>query len=480
MSNILSRRRFLEWSLAGSAMALLAACTPETEDVAVEVDEGEVVEPAEQEEATEAQEEIRLRYQARHGEDEGQDLWGGFFEYFYDKYPNIKVDWTPNPGTDLVEHLTSQMAAGDAPDVYQLCCWPSAFFIQKGEALNLQPYIDRDAEEINMDDFYSQQFNPWRLNGDIHFMPYYTGTVCVYYNKDMFDAEGVEYPPTEWGELTFDKFREIATQFVNREQPITWGVSNYGLSANWLTQYWLRGFGAAMVNPEDDTECLLCEPEAQECLEIMREMIFEDHSFAQGSELGGMGVNSLFSGERIAMKEIGSWSLRETVEACQFNWDVAPMWEGPGGITSHQSVDGQGAWSRTTHPDEAWLLVKEVASPTFEELNVRFGGLQPSRKSVLPMYVETMREKFPVLENVNIELFAQAIENNIGEPDRMFRNDSVSKNQILQPAFERVLVQGDAPVELICRHAEVVTRFNRDEIPLEDIGSELEEVAAEF
>jgi len=284
------------------------------------------------------------------------------------------------------------MVAGDAPDVYQLCCWQSTFFVQNGQALNVQPYIDRDAEEVNIDDFYSKEFEPWTLNGDIHFMPYYTGTVVIYYNKDMFDEAGVDYPPSKWGELTFDAYRAMANKFVKREKPLRWGTSNYGHGANWLTQYWLRGFGAHMVDPDDHDVSGLCKPEALECLEDIRQMIHEEHSFAQGAEMGGVGVQQLFTNGSSAMMEIGSWAIPDTVTGAAeftalegevtdwvfFPWDIAPMWKGPGGITTHQSVDGQGVWSGTPYPEESWQLSKEIASAKFEELNITIGEGLPA------------------------------------------------------------------------------------------------------
>lgn len=488
----MSRRHFLA-SCAGVATGLLvAACAPKIvketviKEVEVVVKETVIVQP------TAAVEKVQLRYQSRHGGGPvGERLWTAFFEYFYDKNPNVEVEWLVKPEGDLAENIMSQMVAGDGPDVYQLCCSNSTFFIQQGQALNLQPYINRDAEEVDIDDFYAGQFIPWLLNGDIHFMPYYTGTMVIYYNKDLFDQVGVDYLPSKWGELSFDAYRAAANKFVVREKPMRWGTSNYGLMANWLTQYWLRGFGANMVDPNDPDASLLCKPEALECLEHIRQMLHEEHSFAQGAEMGGVGVTQFFMNGSIAMMEIGSWALPDVVTGAvefagieekvtdwlDFVWDLAPIWTGPGGMTTHQSVDGQGIWSGTSHLEESWQLCKEVASAEFEMLNITIGeGLQPSRKSVMPFYVGALREKWPILEKVRLEVITEAMLQDIGGPEEMFSNDMICKNQILQPAFERVMLENKAPVELICEHSKVVAKFNKGEIGIEDIGGELAKI----
>jgi len=153
------------------------------------------------------------------------------------------------------------------------------------------------------------------------------------------------------------------------------------------------------------------------------------------------------------------------------------MWKGPGGITTHQSVDGQGCWVKTKHPEEAWQLCKEVASPAFEEINIKVGeGLQPSRKSVMKIYVEELRRKWPVLENVNLEVFREGMLQDVGGPEEMFTNDKLCKDQILKPAFDQVLLEDKAPVQLICEHSKVISRFNKGEIRLEQIGSELQKI----
>ena len=490
MPKDLSRREFLRWSMVGSAALVLASCAPKPTPTPPPKVEEKVVEK--EPEPIKVEEKVQLRYQSRHGGGPvGKRLWTAFFEYFYDKNPNVEVEWLVRPEGDQAENITSQMVAGNGPDVYQLCCWQTTFFIQQGQALNLQPYINRDAEEVDIDDFYSQQFVPWTLNGDIHFMPYYTGTMVIYYNKDLFDQVGVDYLPSKWGELSFDAYREACAKFVVREKPLRWGTSNYGQGANWLTQYWLRGFGANMVDPDDPDASLLCRPEALECLEAIRSMIHDEKSFAQGAEMGGVGVHQFFNNKSIAMMEMGSWGLSEAITGAghteaeiaegadwlDFVWDLAPMWTGAGGLGTHQSVDGQGVWSGSPHLEEAWQLCKEVASAEFEMLNITVGdGMQPSRKSVMPFYVDALREQWPILEKVDLEVMTAAMAQDIGGPEEMFNNDKLCKDQILKPAFDLVFLENKAPVDVICEHSKVIARFNKGEIGIEDIGGELAKI----
>ncbi len=476
----LCRRGFMRLAMLSSAALGLAACAPKATPTPKPAEKK--VEPTKPPEKAPA-EGVQLSMQLRCGGDQ-TTMWVEFYEYFHDKHPNIsKVDWWPMPytGDQLQERLLAQMIAGDAPDVYGACCGISVYFIQQGQALNLQPYIDKDAE-FDVNDFTAQQFNPWKLNGDIHATPYYTGIFGIFYNKDMFDEEGVAYPGDKWGEFPFEDYYDMCNAFVRREEPRRWGSSNYGLTGHWPSQVWFRGFGTHVVDPEDNTHCLLCEPAALECLEYMRELTQETHGLCLGDEMGGLGIHALFSGQRMAMKEMGSWGLKSHVKDMEggdftsFNWDAAPFWNGPGGITTHQTTDGQQVWFETKHPQESWLLARELCSPAFEKLSIAYEGRQPSRKSLIPDYIAVFREHWPALEDVNLEIYAEAVAKDYGAPEEYFAKNEATQNQILKPAFERVLLLGDAPVELICKHAEVATKYNRGEIELEDLQGVLDKI----
>jgi ABC-type glycerol-3-phosphate transport system substrate-binding protein len=231
-----------------------------------------------------------------------------------------------------------------------------------------------------------------------------------------------------------------------------------------------------MVNPDDHDASGLCDSKAIDALEWIHRGIWEDYTFAYGAEMGGLGVLQLFIGERIAMMEMGPWNLGPTLEGAQFKWDVAPMPNGPAGPTTHQSVDGTMIWKGTEHKEESWTLIKALTSVNYGKLYAKYATKQPSRKSVLPFFAEVLREQNEAYADIKLEVFTDSIAEGLGGPEEMFNNDQVCKSQILQPAFDRVMLLNEAPVDLICRHAEICGKFNKGEIKVEDLGAELEKV----
>ena len=191
---------------------------------------------------------------------------------------------------------------------------------------------------------------------------------------------------------------------------------------------------------------------------------------------GGVGPDALFMGEKIPMMEMGPWNLGVVMDGAQFKWDVAPLPNGPAGMTTHQSVDGSMIWNGSAHAEEAWTVLKGTTSPEYGLLYAKYVNKQPSRKSILDEFPKVLRDYNEKYNDIKLELFTTSIKNDIGGPEEMFANDFPSKQDILQPAFDRVMIIGDATVDLIARHAELVTRFNRDEVKLENLGAEMEKL----
>ena len=472
--NRLSRRQFIQLSSAVGFTALLAACAPPPAGAPAAQQAGG------QQAAAPSKAMVKLQYQSREPEIPAglQKLWDEWLPKFKEKNPNIDIEFLPDPGGNEKDVALASMVAGTAADLMEFCCENSTFFIQQDQSTNLQPLIDRDAAEVKIDDYYAHQFDPWKKDGNIHMMPRFTGSMLIYYNKDWFEKAGVEAPPQEWGKWDWQKYSEIAEKFVATTPQQTWGTSNYGNGANWLTQYWLRGFGTHMVNPNDNTECLLASKEAQECLEWIRAMTWDKKAYVPSfSEMsGGVGPDALFMSEKIPMMEMGPWNLGVVVDGAKFKWDVAPLPNGPAGMTTHQSVDGTLIWNGSKHQEEAWAVLKGTTSPEYGLLYATYVNKQPSRKSILEEFPKALRSYNEKYNDIKLELFTTAIKQDIGGPEEMFAKDFSSKHEILQPAFDRVMITGNAKPDLIARHADLVTRYNRGEVKQENIGAEMDKL----
>jgi len=483
----LNRRDFLRLSAAAATGAVLASCKPAAAP-APAVEKKEEAAPAEkkvEEKPVKPAEKVQLIFQNRAVEqgamEARQKVWEEAYPVFKEKHPDIDVEHKQSP-PEFWEKLMAGFAAGNAPDVYELCCTQTYKAIELGGALNLQPYIERDWDELHMDDYYPEQFKPWKDDkGDIHAMPRDSGAQLIYWNVDLFEAEGVDPMPKDYdNNIDHDEYDQICLKFVKREEPKRWGTTNYGLGAGWLTQYHLWAFDAHMVDPDNRDRCVLDTDEARECLEWQRAALWEKYTFAYGwaQWAGGMHPEALWMGERTAMLEIGPWSLLPLVEA-KFKWDLAPLPDGPrGSHTGFNSVDAYQGFSGSKSPDATWELLKFLASEDYEKPYIKYTYRQPCPNRLMDWWIQTVREKEPRLQEVNMELYPKARE--VGHPEEMFHNDAVCKNEILGPAFEKVMLLGEEPVAYIMPFVDLVNRFNAGEVSVEEIGAEIDKINKEF
>jgi len=469
----LSRRDILRIMAATAAGAVLTACAPSATGPAVE--EGEEEAPAE---APPEAETVQIVFQNRAVEEGAiearQNTWAEAYPIFQEMYPNVEVEFRNSPAEHW-DKLVASFAAETTPDIYELCCTNSYKVVEMGQALNLQPYIDMGAGELDMDDFYPEQFKPWKDDaGDIHATPRDSGAMLIYYNVDLFEEMGVDPLPKDYDDnIDHQEYDAIGEVFVSREVPFRWATTNYGLGANWLTQYHLWSFGANMVDPDDRDACVLNAPEAKEFFEWAQAAIHEKYTFAWGDTLGGIGPGAAFRGGQTAMMEMGPWNLLPQTQV-EFKWDLAPLPDGPAGHTGFNSVDCYQGWSGSQAPDETWKLLAFLSSPDHTKAYCRYTYRQPCLNSLHDFWIETMRENEPQLADVNMELYAKARQE--GHPEEMFNNDGVCKGEILQPAFDRILLQGTEPVDYILPFVDLVNEFNAGAIDSELIGSKVQEL----
>ena len=89
----------------------------------------------------------------------------------------------------------------------------AGFYNSNELLLNLQPYWDEFGVDTSV--WGSGLVDPYRIGDDLYAAPVNWDTIAIMYNKDMFDAAGLEYPTAEW---TWDDFAAVAETVALLEQ----------------------------------------------------------------------------------------------------------------------------------------------------------------------------------------------------------------------------------------------------------------------
>lgn len=391
----LTRRGFLRAAaLAGLAIgtqSLLAGCGGQEEPAAPEDDA-----PADE---APAAEEVTLRFVTNHGES-NMPLFEEVVANFHDAHPNIKIDMLDITGAEFYDSINAQGVSGDLPDVWYTRTFDVPVYANKGWTISLQPFIDAEVDEVNVDDFWAAEVEQMTWEGELYALPYDFSNMGMFYNKGAFDEAGVDYPPDDW---TFADLVDLATQFVEQDADgnfTKWG-STYGFGI-WTFWGHLKGWGGDILS-NDFSECVANTPESVACLEFFADAR-EKGVFP---EAGAMpeGVNPFAAG-LVPIMNNGSWAtvqMRSLVED-KFDFDVAALPKSPSGESCITAAGG--AWgiaANSEHPEEAWIFNKYLTS-TEANIILISEPLRsiPGRKSAVPAWEEAAAEGGLPPENVSV------------------------------------------------------------------------------
>ena len=233
---------------------------------------------------------------------------------FNEANPAIEVALERLPAGDpYTEKILTQMAGGNPVDVMFVNAEQFYIYAEKGILKPLNDNIKKD--NFPIEKFYKEVVDKFSVNGNIYVIPRDIAPVCVvYYNKDMFDKAGLEYPTSDW---TWDDLLAKAKRFVKTDKD---GTKTFGFADDWpLWDNFVYSNGGKLVdNYSKPTKCLLDSKEALAGIKYRKDLIYKHGvmpSPSNMSAMGGVGASDMFVNGKAAMflSEIGRASCRERV-----------------------------------------------------------------------------------------------------------------------------------------------------------------------
>lgn len=328
-------------------------------------------------------------------------------ERFEEQHPDISVNLQNVSGEEYYDRLATRIASNTMPDVFYFRGGSGDHrFTHRGVLHSLDEAVKRDADEINIDDFIDSQIEELKFEGEWVALPYDYSSIAVYYNKEMFDEAGVDYPTNDWD---WDDLIEKAKQLTKSNGGVTtqYGIGNTPLDfpANFMAgAVWTMG--GEFFN-EDYTQTYLDEPETIEAFRYLAN-IAREHEVAP-SDVSNLAGNPFFT-ERAAMMLDGSWATMQYRARCDFPFEVVMMPKNP--ETGERTVAATGGSfainENTDNFEAAWELVKFLVSPeSLRTLIVEPIRSVPPRESLMDEWTENVAKG--ELPPQNSGIFAEQI-----------------------------------------------------------------------
>jgi len=341
-------------------------------------------------------------------------------------HDDIQVRFLTTPWEERQSKFATLLAADTPPDI----CMPIGVGGVSGnyEAWeDIGPYIDRDAYDL--DRFFGTAVDLHTHPGKgVLGLPIGVFPTVIFYNEDLFDAAGVDYPPHEFeapyadgDPWTYDKLVEIAKLLTidasgnnadspafNWEETVQWGWNGW----DWMTfKEFPQKWGGSNVGVSEDYKTAEMNTEAWvETMEWNKDTIWTWHIRATGEQAGAfydVAGDPMGSG-MVAMWECHSWmawAYASWTEA--FNWDVAavPAVEGYP-VMAPMHADTFVMLRAAHHKDEAWEVMKWMFEPDILDRLAKNYGSIPADKDLAAGWVDSMNADFP---DVDFQVFLDSI-----------------------------------------------------------------------
>lgn len=354
-------------------------------------------------------------------------------EEFNSSHKDIQIEFLTTLNEEARTKFSTMLASGQAPDlVMPIGIEGVANF--EDEWLDISHLVEEDNYDMS-------DFNAAPVKGESFFgLPIGIYPSALFYNVDLYDAAGVEYPPHEFGAegWTYDALVQKAQLLTldangnNATSPdfdpdnivqFGWDGWDWFGSSDVIMKFGgnLKGISADYKTAE------LTGKSVENAYQFVYDTVWKYYVRPNGEQVG-----SLFSDDPMSPGIVANWEIQSWIEYAYptwneaFNWDMAAIPSQNGIINAQADFDIFTITKSSKHPKEAWEVAKWLIEPEQMKRLAPSYGCIPSRKSLAEGWLAEKAELYP---NVDFQVLI----------DSMAYADFPINHEGWTPAFNKVV-----------------------------------------
>lgn len=243
----------------------------------------------------------------------------GIVAAFEAENPGITVNavYSGNYDDTRVRAL-SALNSGDPAQLAVMFSIDAYDLIEQGYIVPFDDLVSTDAEREWMNSFYPALMANGQIEGQTWGIPFQRSTIVAYYNRDMFEAAGLDpdSPPTTWDELI-----EMGQALTNDE---TYGIMIPSTGyPYWMFQALAIQNGVELMS-DDGLHTYFDAPEVVEALEYWMSLSTEHGVMPEGTVEWGTLRQAFLEGQT-AMMWHSTGNLTAVRNAAEFDFGVAEL-----------------------------------------------------------------------------------------------------------------------------------------------------------
>ena len=139
-------------------------------------------------------------------------------EAYEASHPGVTIEYIDVSSQDYDTKVAAMLAGGDTSDIYMVKDIPALLnWYEAGYTENLNDYIA--AANFDLSGYVGMEVN-YAQNGEQIALPFRSDFEILFYNKDLFDAAGIEYPTND---MTWEEYKEKALA-IHENNPEVYGT----------------------------------------------------------------------------------------------------------------------------------------------------------------------------------------------------------------------------------------------------------------
>ena len=321
--------------------------------------------------------------------------WKEMANAFEKENENVKIEMVDLGSTDYMTVLTTQLSGKNSEfDIITIKDIPGYANLLSLAAL--EPLHDMmDEPNINADDF-GGIVDQITSDGKVYGLPFRSDFWVIFYNKDLFDEAGVDYPTND---MTFEEYDALARKMTSGEGNEKVYGAHYHTWRSAVQLFGILDGKHTIIDGEYD----FLEPYYEMVLDQQKDGICQDYAMLKTGKIHYSGV---FQNNQAAMMNMGSWfistmqtyNIENPDQAVNFGIVKYPHAEGIEPGTTLGTITSLGINSNSEHKKEAadfidWAVSEEGAKVIAET------GTFPARSSAEISEILSSSEGFPADEN---------------------------------------------------------------------------------
>jgi len=305
---------------------------------------------------------------------------------------NVKIEMVDLGSTDYSTVLATELTGNDSDiDIACIKDIPGYTTLVGKNALEpLDSYIEKEGIDLSA---YGGITDQILIDGKLYALPFRSDFWVIFYNKDIFDKAGVDYPDND---MTFEEYDQLARAVTDT----TLGSQVYGAHYHiWRSAVQLFGILDGKHSIVDGNYDFL-KPYYELVLAQQKDQVCQDYATLKTSSLHYSGA---FAQGNVAMMNMGTWfipTLIEKIKTGEYtdisNWGIVkyPHAEGVEPGSTLATITSIAVTAASKQKEAAFDFVKFVSGPKGAEVIAKTGTIPAIKTDAVIESISSM-EGFP-------------------------------------------------------------------------------------